>query len=70
MSVAQTDGVKKPKVELPKLVSRPVVQAEPDEPSAVVEILEPVKRVAKKVDAPLADKKNLADVISAWGDED
>jgi hypothetical protein len=70
MSVAQTDGVKKPKAVEYKGPILKAFKAEPQsEPEESAEILEPVKRVAKKPDVPAADKKNLADVINAWGDE-
>jgi hypothetical protein len=70
MSVAQTDGVKKPKAVEYKGPILKAFKAEPQsEPEESAEILEPVKRVAKKPDVPTADKKNLADVINAWGDE-
>lgn len=64
ITVAQTDGVtKKPAIEAPAIVR----SDEPDE--EVIE--EPVKRAAKKptAEAP-APKKNLADVVSAWGDDE
>jgi len=64
ITVAQTDGVtKKPAIEAPKVTRF-------DEPEEEV-IEEPVKRAAKKpaADAP-APKKNLADVVSAWGDDE
>jgi len=64
ITVAQTDGVtKKPAIEAPKVTR----SDEPDEEA----IEEPVKRAAKKpaAEAP-APKKNLADVVSAWGDDE
>jgi len=64
ITVAQTDGVtKKPAIEAPKVTRF-------DEPEEEV-IEEPVKRAAKKpaAEAP-APKKNLADVVSAWGDDE
>ena len=61
MTVAQSDGVKKDL--LPP--AKPKAQAEPDE-----DIAEPVKRVAKKPEAAPAGKKNLADVISAWSQDE
>jgi hypothetical protein len=61
MTVAQTDGVKKPKLEAPK--AKPKTQMEPDE-----EIAEPVKRVAKKPEVAPDGKKDLASVINAWSD--
>jgi hypothetical protein len=61
MTVAQTDGVKKAMLPPPKVQA----QAEPDE-----EIAEPVKRATKKPEATPAGKKNLADVISAWSQDE
>lgn len=63
MTVAQTDGVKKAMLPPPK----PQAQFEPDsEP----EMPEPVKRAAKKPEVAPAGKKNLADVISAWSQDE
>ena len=59
LTVAQTDGVKKPTLAAP--VAKPVTQMEPDE-----EVSEPVKRVTKKVEVTPAGKKSLGDVINAW----
>lgn len=62
LTVAQTDGVQKPKLASPApAIKKPVTQMEPDE-----EVGEPVKRVVKKPEVAPAGKKNLADVISAW----
>jgi hypothetical protein len=61
MTVAQSDGVKKDYLPSPK----PQAQAEPDD-----EIAEPVKRAAKKPETVPAGKKNLADVISAWSQDE
>lgn len=59
LTVAQQDGVKKlPQATAP---AKQVVEAE--------EVEEPVKRTAKKTEAPAnAPKQNLADVVSAWSD--
>jgi hypothetical protein len=60
LTVAQTDGVKKPALSAP--VKKPVTQMEPDE-----EVSEPTKRATKKVEVPPpAGKKSLGDVINAW----
>ena len=59
LTVAQTDGVKKPTLAAP--VAKPVTQMEPDE-----EVSEPVKRATKKVEVTPAGKKSLGDVINAW----
>ena len=40
-----------------------------DEPEEEV-VAEPVKRQSKKVETPVEVKRSLADVVSAWGDED
>ena len=66
LTVAQADGVtKKPE---PVAAPRPVVTRS-DEPEE--EMLEPVKRTTKRAEAPvMAQNNNLADVISAWGDDD
>jgi hypothetical protein len=61
LTVAQTDGVKKPTLAAPA-VKKPVTQMEPDE-----EVSEPTKRATKKVEVPPpAGKKSLGDVINAW----
>lgn len=71
MTVAQTDGVKKPLVLQGKPVDeefeKPVAKAAPVEVEDV-EVVEPVKRTTKKADAPAASKADLAAVINAWGD--
>ena len=59
LTVAQTDGVIKPKLVAP--IAKPVTQMEPDE-----EVSEPTKRVNKKVEVAPAGKKSLGDVINAW----
>ena len=59
LTVAQTDGVTKPRIAAP--VAKPVTQMEPDE-----EVSEPVKRATKKVEVAPAGKKSLGDVINAW----
>jgi len=71
ITVAQADGVKKlppaaeAKVE-PKAEAKPVVRS--DEPEDEVE--EPVKRQAKKTEVAPKAKSSLADVVSAWSDEE
>lgn len=59
-TVAAQDGVKKlpPKAE------------EQFAPTSEDVIEEPVKRASSKPTPPPAEKKSLADVVSAWGDED
>ena len=56
-----------------KALPAPAPAAKPvsvfDEPEEEAEEVKPVKRAAKKEEAP-APKKNLADVVSAWGDEE
>jgi hypothetical protein len=66
LTVAQTDKVtKQPE---PIAAPKPVVTRS-DEPEE--EMLEPVKRTTKRTEAPvMAQNNNLADVISAWGDDD
>jgi hypothetical protein len=59
LTVAQTDGVKKPALAAP--VAKPITQMEPDE-----EVSEPVKRATKKVEVTPVGKKSLGDVINAW----
>jgi hypothetical protein len=56
MTPSQADGV----------VKKPATLAAPK----AAEIDEPVKRASKKAEEPPAEKKKLADVISAWSDED
>lgn len=76
MTVGQTDGVKKPLA----IPGKPIEEDFEDKPVAKpkakveqvedVEIVEPVKRPAKKAEAPApAAKPDLASVISAWSDE-
>lgn len=50
--------------EKPKIV----YSDEPDDEDEIVE--EPKKRAAKKADAPVAEQKDLASVLNAWGDDD
>jgi hypothetical protein len=63
MTVSQADNVKQP--EAPKLESKKAaavtVEAEPVE--------EPVKRSAKKEEAP-AEKKDLSKILNEWDDEE
>jgi len=56
MTPSQADGV----------VKKPATLAAPK----AAEIDEPVKRASKKAEEPPVEKKKLADVISAWSDED
>lgn len=56
MTPSQADGVTK----APALAAPKKVEAEP----------EPTKRPSKKVDAEPTSKKNLADVVSAWSNEE
>lgn len=76
MTVAQTDGVKKPLVlsgtpvseEAPAAKPAPKAKA-PVEEVEDVEIVEPVKRTTKKAEAAApAAKADLASVINAWSD--
>jgi len=59
MTVAEADGVKVAQPEAPKLTKAEAVKAE------VVE--EPVKRTAKKEEAP-AEKKDLSKILDEWDD--
>ena len=64
MTVAQSDGVRKPLLAAPAApAASKVVREEPSD-----DIPEPTKRVAKKSEVPPTGKKDLASVISAWGD--
>jgi len=60
MTVAEADGAKVAQPEAPKLTKAEPVVAE------VVE--EPVKRTAKKEEAP-AEKKDLSKILDEWDDE-
>jgi hypothetical protein len=63
MTVAQADNVKQPdapKLEAAKPAKAEVVEAE--------EVEEPVKRSAKKEEAP-AEKKDLSKILNEWDDE-
>lgn len=60
MTVAEADGAKVAQPEAPKLTKAEKVEAE------VVE--EPVKRTAKKEEAP-AEKKDLSKILDEWDDE-
>lgn len=66
ITVAQADGVTKtPAAAKPqKAVSRS------DEPDEEEEIQEPVKRTAKKAEPAPKAKANLADVVSAWSEDE
>jgi len=59
MTVAEADGVKVAQPEAPKLTKAEAVKAE------VVE--EPIKRTAKKEEAP-AEKKDLSKILDEWDD--
>lgn len=59
MTVAEADGVKVAQSEAPKLTKAEAVKAE------VVE--EPIKRTAKKEEAP-AEKKDLSKILDEWDD--
>jgi hypothetical protein len=61
-TVAAQDGVKK----LPPAAKEEFAPTTPAE--SVIE--EPVKRASSKPTPPPVEKKNLADVVSAWSDED
>ena len=73
LTVAQTDGVVRKPLVLP---GTPVEEFEKPAPKAAKvivedeEIAEPVKRVTKKTEVAPAGKKNLADVISAWSQDE
>ena len=62
-TVAAQDGVKKLPSAEAKEEFAPTTQVE-----SVIE--EPVKRASSKPTTPPTEKKNLADVVSAWSDED
>ena len=77
ITVAQTDGVKKQPLDLeakpapkvtrsaePELDAYWYARSDADAPP------EPVKRVAKKQEAAPAAKKDIASVVSAWGEDD
>ena len=73
MTVAQSDGVKKPFVLAGKPLDEEFEKPAPKAKAKVieaedVEIAEPTKRVTKKPDEAPAPKKDLASVISAWSD--
>jgi hypothetical protein len=64
MTVAQADGVdSKAAFETPKLEAK----AKEPEVEVAEEVKEPVKRAAKKEEAP-APKKNIADILDEWDD--
>lgn len=63
ITVAQTDGVRKQ----PPVVEAKVGRSE--EPEDEVRA-EPVKRQSKKQEAAPAPKKDLSDVVNAWGDDE
>jgi hypothetical protein len=73
MTVAQSDGVKKPLVLAGKPLDEEFEKPAPKAKAKVVEaedaeIVEPTKRASKKPDEAPAPKKDLASVISAWSD--
>jgi hypothetical protein len=63
MTVSQADNVKEPQA--PKLEAAKPAKAEAVE---VEEVEEPVKRSAKKEEAP-AEKKDLSKILNEWDDE-
>jgi hypothetical protein len=63
MTVSQADNVKEPQA--PKLEATKPAKAEVVE---VEEVEEPVKRSAKKEEAP-AEKKDLSKILNEWDDE-
>ena len=66
ITVAQADKVTKQ----PKAIEQKVERSdEPEDEAEADPIEEPVKRTAKKTEAK-PEKKELADVISEWGDDD
>jgi hypothetical protein len=66
ITVAQNDGVKKQ----PAAVEKKPVVARSDEPEDDEEVEAPVKRQAKKAEPAPKAKANLADVVSAWSDDE
>jgi hypothetical protein len=73
MTVAQSDGVKKPLVLAGKPLDEEFEKPAPKAKAKVAEaedaeIAEPTKRASKKPDEAPAPKKDLASVISAWSD--
>lgn len=66
MTVAEADGVKVPKLEQPKADPAPAEEAPVKVEAEPVE--EPVKRSAKKEEAP-ADKPDLSKILAEWDDE-
>ena len=65
LTVSETAAKALPPVEEAPAAKPTSVFGEPEEE----EEAKPVKRAAKKDEAP-APKKNIAEVVSAWGDED
>jgi hypothetical protein len=73
LTVAQADGVtKQPEaVAAPAPTPKFVFSDEPDDEVVEPVAEEPVKRATKKAAEPVVEtKRSLADVVSAWGDED
>ena len=67
LTVAQTDGVKK---QPPAVESKVIRSDEPEvELDAPVEVA-PTKRTSKKQEAAPSPKKNMAETIGDWGDDD
>lgn len=70
LTVAQQDGVRKlPAAAEDEFVSKPKPKAAPVVVAAEEVITEPVKRPSSKPAAPVV-KANLADVVSAWSEEE
>lgn len=72
ITVAQADGVKKqpPAVEQKAKVPEAKPVARSDEPEDESPIYEPVKRQAKKAEPAPKAKANLADVLTAWSQDE
>jgi hypothetical protein len=71
ITVAQTDGVKKqPLAVEAKPIPKVTRSAEPQDEVELDAPVEPTKRPAKKQEAAPAAKKDIASVVSAWGEDD
>jgi hypothetical protein len=72
ITVAQADGVKKqpPAVEKKAQAEAPKPVSRSDEPEDESPIDEPVKRQAKKAEPAPKAKANLADVLTAWSQDE
>jgi hypothetical protein len=66
ITVAQTDGVKKQPIAVEAKAAPKVARSEEPEDAPA----EPVKRAAKKQEAAPKPKQDIADVVSAWGEDD